>query len=428
MKFKDYKEYLNPVLAKATDLVVESGEGCYLTDVNGEKYLDFVQGIAVNAMGHSHPSVVKAICEQSKKLINASFNLVNFPTTLELAKRICEIAPDDLGSVFFSNGGAEANDGAIKLAKSYTKRPAIIAFKGSFHGRTIGTTSITGSNSKYRKYYESSFGSAVYFVPYPSKDMCPKGFDEDQRTEFCLNELENTFKYLVSPDRVAGIIIEPVQGEGGYVVPQKAFIQGLRKICDKHGIILIFDEIQAGYGRTGKMFACENFDVVPDVVTLGKAIAGGMPMSAILCKPKFAETWAPGTHGTTFGGNPVVAAAALAVLDGFEKYNILENCNEKGGYLKEKLLKLKEKYEIISDVRGLGLMLAVEFTELDGTPGTAILTKLKEICYENKMLTLSCGVNANVMRFATPLNISFEDLDKGYEIFENAVKEISEGV
>ncbi|SFR55576.1 aspartate aminotransferase family protein [Anaeromicropila populeti] len=421
MEFNQYKEYLSPALAKATDLIITSGEGCYLTDINGERYLDFVQGIAVNALGHSHNKVVDAICGQAKNLINASFNLVNFEPTLKLAKRLSEVTPGDLNSIFFSNGGAEATDGAIKLAKAYTKRPAIISFKGSFHGRTIGATTVTASNSKYRKYYEPMMGS-TYFVPYPSKDLCPKGFDEQQRTEYCLEELKSLFSYVVAPEMVAAIIMEPIQGEGGYVVPTKEFVQGIRSICSEHGILLIFDEIQAGYGRTGKMFACENFDVVPDIMTLGKAIAGGLPMSAVVSTNEIMEEWHPGMHGTTFGGNPVAAAAANAVLDVFEEQNILENVNTMGSYLKEKLFELKEKYSCISDVRGLGLMLAIEFSHEDGTPGGDIWAKVKAECLRNKMLTLNCGVHGNGMRFATPLNVKKEEIDQGIMILEAALQ------
>lgn len=423
MKFADYKEYFSPVLAKNTEVIAESAKGCYVTDVTGQKYLDFVQGIAVNALGHCYPKVVEAITEQTSKLINASFNMVNFPTTLELGKKIAEMAPGKLGSIFFSNGGAEATDGALKLARVYTKRPSIIAFKGSFHGRTIGATTVTGSNSKYRKYVEPLMG-ATYFTPYPSKDLCPAGFDEKQRTEYCLKELQNLFDYLVAPETVAAIIMEPVQGEGGYVVPSKEFVQSIRDICTKHGILLIFDEIQAGYGRTGKMFASENFGVVPDIMTLGKAIAGGMPMSAIVSTPEIMSEWHAGMHGTTFGGNPVAAAAGLAVLKGFEEEHILENCNKMGAYLKSKLMELKEKYPVIADVRGLGLMLAIELRNADGTPAGDKLAKLRDICLEHHMLTLSCGVHGNCMRFASPLNVKQSELDEGLAIVETALKQL----
>lgn len=420
MKFEDYKEYLSPALAKATDLVIRSGKGCYITDVNGEKYLDYVQGIAVNALGHCHPAVIEAITKQANSIINASFNLVNFEPTLTLAKRLSEVTPGELNSVFFSNGGSEANDGAIKLAKAYTKRPAIISFKGSFHGRSIGATTITASNSKYRKYYEPMMGS-VYFATYPSKDLCPAGFNEEQRTKYCLDELQSLFDYVVAPEMVAGIIMEPVQGEGGYVVPSKEFVQGIRDICTKHGIMMIIDEIQSGYGRTGKMFACQNFDVVPDIMTVGKAIAGGLPMSAIISTKEIMAEWHAGMHGTTFGGNPVCAASANAVLDVYEKENILENCNKMGEYLRGKLAVIKEKHSCISDIRGLGLMVAIEFSHEDGTPGGDIWAKVKAECLKRHLLTLNCGVHGNGMRFATPLNVTEKEIDEGLAILEDSL-------
>jgi len=423
MKFEDYKQYLSPALSKSTDLVIKSGKGLYITDVEGKTYIDCVQGIAVNALGHCHPAVVEAIAQQAKQLINGSFNMANFEPTLLLAKKLAGIVPGELGSVFFSNGGAEANDGAIKLAKAYTKRPSIVAFKGSFHGRTIGATAITASNSKYRKYYEPHMGG-VYFASYPSRDLCPKEFDEEQRSEFCLNELKSLFAYVVAPETVAAVIMEPVQGEGGYVVPPKSFVKGVRELCDQYGILLIFDEIQSGYGRTGKMFVGEHFDVVPDIMTLGKAIAGGLPMSAIVSTPAIMEEWHPGMHGTTFGGNPVCAAAALAVLDQFEQLDLLKNVNEMGGYLKGELQKLQKSYPFMYEVRGLGLMLAVEYAHADGTPAPEIWSACRQACLDAGMMTLNCGVNGNGQRFATPLNITKEEVDKVLDVYETGLKAV----
>lgn len=422
MKFEDYKEYLSPALAKATDIVAASAKGCYITDVNGKEYLDFVQGIAVNALGHCHPKIVEAICDQTKKLITGSFNLVNYPSSLEFAKELSKATPGNLDVIFFSNGGAEANDGALKLARNYTHRPGIIAFRGSFHGRTLGAASITGSNSKYRKNYEPLL-PAVYFTPYPVCYRCPYNTTEDQCSMDCLQELQRTFDYLIPPENVAAIIMEPVMGEGGYVVPPLKYVKAIRELCTKHGIMLIFDEIQSGFGRTGKMFASEHFDVIPDIMTLGKAIAGGLPMSAIVSTKEIMDSWKPGMHGTTFGGHPICAAAGLAVLKAFEEEHILENCNAQGQYLKERLLDLQKKYPVMGDVRGLGLMMAVEFINPeDKSPSADTLNKVKEYCFNQGLLTLSCGVYGNGFRFATPLNINKEDLDKGLAIFENAMK------
>lgn len=417
MKFDDYRQYLNPVFVKQTDLVMKKGEGCYLWDVNGEKYLDYVQGIAVNVMGHNYPPIVEAIKEQAGNLVNASFNLVNYESTLKLAKKLTSVAPEGLTQVFFSNGGAEATDSALKMAMAYSGRSAGIAFMGSFHGRTCGATSITGSNSKYRRHYEGLMGN-VYFAPYPGRDLCPSEIPADKRGEYALFELNKLLRYIVSPEDVAYIYMEPVMGEGGYVVPPKGFMQEVRQICNQHGILLIYDEIQAGYGRTGKMWASQHFDVIPDIMTCGKAIAGGLPMSAVLTRPDIAEKWPVGTHGTTFGGNPVAAAAGCVVLEQFEDGNLLKNVNLMGEYLRGKLHELQKKYPCIYDVRGLGLMTAIEFCHEDGTPAPDIWQKVKAGCLERHMLTLNCGVHGNGMRFATPLNVKQEELDEGLAILE----------
>jgi len=421
MKFDDYKQYLSPALYKSTDLIMEKGKGCYLTDINGDEYLDFVQGIAVNAFGHCHPKIIEAMKNQIDHLVDASFNLVNYPSTLKFAEQIAKYTPGNLDVVFFSNGGSEAIDGAIKLAKNYTGRPGIIAMRGSFHGRSLGATSVTASNSKYRKNLEPLMPS-VYFTPYPNCFRCPYNTTCDKCSLECLRELQWTFDYLIYPGNVAAVIMEPVMGEGGYVVPPQKYLDELSKILKKHGILLIFDEIQSGYGRTGKMFASEHFGIVPDIMTMGKAIAGGLPMSAIASTKEIMDKWLPGQHGTTFGGHPVCAAAGLAVLGLIEEENILENVNKQGKYLKEKLNEIKAKYPIIGDVRGLGLMVAAEFVKPeDNAPNAAALDLVKDYCLKHKMLTLSCGVYGNGFRFATPLNITREDLDKGLAIFEEAV-------
>jgi 4-aminobutyrate aminotransferase len=423
MKYEDYERYLSPALAKTTDLVIDHGEGSYLYDVNGERYLDFVQGIAVNALGHCAPAVRQAIKDQVDKLINGSFNMVNFPTTLTLAQRLAEIAPGELGCTFFSNGGAEATDGALKLARAYTGRPCVIAFRGSFHGRTLGATAVTGSAAKYRHSYQPLV-PGVYFATYPQKDLCPDGYTPEQRTRFCLDDLQQLFDYIVSPDEVAAIIMEPVQGEGGYFVPPTEFVREVRRMCDEHGILLIFDEIQSGYGRTGKMWAGQNYDVVPDIMTVGKAIAGGMPMSAVISTEKIMAQWHPGMHGGTFGGNPVCAAAALAVLDEFDRQDILANVNEQGDHLASKLEELRAAHPCVSDARGIGLMRAIEFSHTDGTPAPDIWGEVKQRCLENHMITLNCGVHGNGMRFATCLNVTSDVIDEGVDILDRSMGEL----
>jgi 4-aminobutyrate aminotransferase len=424
VELADYQTYLSPALAKTTDVVLERGEGPYVWDTDGRRYLDWVQGIAVNALGHCHPRVVAAVQEQVGKLMTASFNMGYYENTMEWAKRISEVAPGDLGTTFFSNGGAEAVDGAIKLARAHTGRPGIIAFKGSFHGRTIGATSVTASNSKYRLGYDPLVGG-VDFTTYPAPGQVPAGLSEEEIADYALSQLDDLFAYVRAPQSVAAILMEPVQGEGGYIVPPTSFVRRIRELCDQHGILLIFDEIQAGFGRTGKFFASENFDVVPDIMTIGKAMAGGLAASGVVSTPAIMATWGPGRHGGTFGGNPVVAAAGLAVLDEFAEADILTNVNAMGAYLAERLDALAAQFPIITDSRGLGLMRAIELNHLDGRPGGDLLEAVRRRCLDDGLFTLSCGVRGNGLRFATPLNITAEQLDEGLEILSGALSDVT---
>jgi len=262
----------------------------------------------------------------------------------------------------------------------------------------------------------------VYFVPYPSARLCPAGMDEEERSAYCLQQLQETFDYLVAPDCVAAVLIEPVMGEGGYVVPPSSFLKKLREICTQNGILLIFDEIQCGYGRTGKMFASENFGVVPDIMTLGKAIAGGLPMSAVVSTPKIMDEWHAGMHGTTFGGNPVACAAGLATLEVLQG-GAIDNCAQMGAYLKEKLLQLQKKFPAIGDVRGLGLMLAIELVGENKKPDGGLTGRVIENCLKRGLLLLSCGCCHNVIRFIAPTIVTRDEIDKAAEILESAFAE-----
>ncbi|MDR1791208.1 MAG: aspartate aminotransferase family protein [Propionibacteriaceae bacterium] len=425
IRFSDYQRYLSPALAKTTELVMARGEGSYVWDVDGRRYIDWVQGIAVNALGHCNPRVVAAIKEQVGKLLTASFNMVNYESTLKWAKAIADAAPGQLGSTFFSNGGAEAVDGALKLARAVTGRPGIISFIGSFHGRTFGGTSVTSSNSKYRAGYDPLVGG-IETTAYPSAGQCPAGLDADGVADYALFRLQELFNYVRAPQTVAAILFEPVQGEGGYVVPPAKFVIKLRELCDEHGILLIFDEIQAGYGRTGKMFASEHFGVVPDIMTIGKAMAGGLPASGIVSTEEIMAKWAPGRHGGTFGGNPVVAAAGLALLEEYAETKLLDNVVKQGEYLAAKTKEFVAKYPIVTDARGLGLMRAIELNHVDGRPGGDLLEAVRKKCLEGGLLTLACGVKGNGLRFATPLNVTQEVLDEGLAILDGALAAVSE--
>ncbi|WP_196594206.1 aspartate aminotransferase family protein [Pectinatus sottacetonis] len=411
-----------PIAKRATTMGVIKGEGCYLTDEDGRKVLDFASGVAVCNIGHNHPKVVKAAKEQIDSLIHGGHNVVYYESYVKLAERLVELSGGDT-MVYFSNSGAEANEGAVKLAKYVTQRPAVIAFRGSFHGRTLGAISLTSSNSAYRKNYEGLLPS-VYFTEYPNLYRTPYKKEPGKCPHEYMDHLEQLFETLIDPYSVAAIIMEPIQGEGGYIVPPVDFVQYIRKVCDKYGIMLIFDEIQTGMGRTGKLFAYENFGVRPDIFTLAKSIASGFPLSAVVGRKKYMEKWPAGAHGGTFGGNPVACAAGLATLDVLINDGMLDNAVKAGNYMKKKLGDLQKKYpSVIGDVRGIGLMLAMEMIHEDTSPDAQLAAKLKEKSLEKGLLLLLCGTYHNVIRFIAPTIVTEKEIDFALDILDELLAE-----
>lgn len=414
-----------PVVKRATTMGVTKGEGCYLWSEDGRKILDFASGVAVCNLGHNHQKVVEAAEKQMKELIHGGHNVVYYESYVRLAERLVELTGGDT-MVYFSNSGAEANEGAIKLAKYVTKRPGIIAFRGSFHGRTLATTSLTSSSSAYRKNYEGLLPS-VYFAEYPYLYRTPYEMKDGKCPKEYFEQFENIFHTLIDPSMVAAIMMEPVQGEGGYIVPDKEFVQYVREICDKYGILLIFDEVQSGMGRTGKLFAYEHFGVKPDILTSAKGIANGFPLSAVIGKKEIMEQWPAGAHGGTFGGNPVACAAANAVLDELTDGGMLDNAAKMGDYFKEKLFALQKKYpSVIGDVRGLGLMLAMEMVHPDKTPDADITTAIRTKALEKGLLLLGCGTNHNIVRFIAPTIVTEKEIDIAINIIDECLKELTE--
>lgn len=394
------------VANRATTLGVVDGEGCYVITEDGRKVLDFASGVAVNNLGFKNPEVVQAIREQLETMIHVGHNVVYNESYVKLAEKLVELTGGDT-KVYFSNSGAEANDGAMKLAKYVTKRPGIIAFRNSFHGRTIGSLSITGSNSGYRKYYEPLM-PAVYWADYND-----------------LEQFDAIFEKLIAPECVAAIIVEPVQGEGGYVVPKPEFLKGLRKICDDHGIMLIFDEVQTGIGRTGELYAYQTFGVKPDILTSAKALGGGVPLSAIIAKKEIMDQWPAGAHGGTFGGNPLACAAGLKTLEIIERDHLLDNCKKQGAYFLDKLKELQAKYPArIKEVRGVGLMVAMELCDEAGKPDANLTAAIKAGALEKDLLLLTCGSDHNVVRFIAPLIVGKEEIDKAMDIIAGVFEEI----
>lgn len=390
---------LSPVLSHYTTLEIERGRGIYLISFDGKKYLDFACGIAVTNIGHCHPKVIAATVTQMEKLIHACAGIVYYEPNIALAEKLAKIAPGGLNMTFFCQSGTEAIEGAIKLAKYVKNKPGIICFEGSFHGRTLGALSVTTSKQKYRNHYEPLLPN-VFVAPY-SKDNS-------------LIEVEKILK----KGSISAIIVEPVQGEGGYIVPSKEFLSGLRSLCNKYEAFLIFDEVQTGFGRTGKMFASEHFEVYPDIMAVAKAIASGLPLGAVIAKESIMNQWSAGSHGGTMTGNPVTCSAALATINVIEGEKLLDNCVKMGNYLKGKLETLKKKWQNILDVRGLGLMLAVEFKDAD------TVKKMLSLCLDGGLILISCGTRDQVIRIIPPLIVTKEQIDSALNIFEGALGQL----
>ncbi len=405
-----YKEYFAPCLQKATDLVIECGNGPYLYTVDGEQYLDFVQGIAVNPLGHCHPAVVEAACAQVGRLCHGSFNLVSYPSTLEMAAALRAVTPSGLDVFFFTNSGAEAVESALKLARYVSRKNTVIAFRGSFHGRTMGAASVTSSKSSFRKHY-SPFLPQVYFAPYPYCYRCPFGRVVETCNLECLAYLQQDLDYIIPAQDVGAVLFEMVQGEGGYIVPPRKYVDALVALCQEIGTLLIVDEVQTGMGRTGKMFASEHFGVTPDILCLGKAVGGGFPMAIAASTRELMDRWESGSHGTTFGGHPVAAAAGLAQLEVLREKGFLDAVIAKGERFRSALYSLQESFPAIGDIRGLGLMNAVEFVKENGEPDPEKAGKVREYFFSRKTLVLTCGVNGQAVRFIPPLNIEEALLD-----------------
>ena len=417
---RELADHIPAVLPQATPIVVERAAGAELWDEAGRRYLDFTAGIAVCNTGHCHPRVVAAVQEQAARMLHAQANILRHRPMLQLAAALTRHLPPGLNQVFFGNSGAEAIEGAVKLARAATRRPAIIAFRGAFHGRTYGAMALTTSKVKVRAHHEP-FMPSVYFAPYPNPFRRPQRDDPDGGAAASLAEIQALFDTTVHPEDVAAIIVEPIQGEGGYIVPPAGFLPGLRALCDQHGIKLIFDEIQSGFGRTGRMFAFQHDDVRPDIVCLAKSIASGLPLSAIVADRDTFAAWAPGAHGSTFGGNVVACAAGLATLAVIEEEDLAGNAARQGERLMAGLRALARQHPVIGDVRGRGLMVGVEFVRPDGTPNGAAAKQAIRGCLERGLLLLGAGAHEQVIRWMPPLIVDERQIDEALAIFGAAL-------
>jgi len=417
--------YLSPSYTRGYPLAVKGGYGCRIEDVDGNEFLDFTAGIAVNSTGHCHPEVVKAVQEQAATLLHMSGTDFYYDLMPRVAAKLSAIAPmPGPHRVYFGNSGAEAVECAMKLARYHTGRQNIISFFGSFHGRTMGALSLTGSKVQQKRRF-GPFVPGVTHVRYPyAYRGCSGGAQAAEAFGLgCARFIEEKlFKTTVAPEEVAAIFVEPIQGEGGYVVPPDSFLQEIRRICDRHGILMVVDEIQSGAGRTGKWWAIEHSGVQPDIVTMAKGIASGMPLGVCLAKAEVMN-WVPGSHASTFGGNPLCLAAALATLEVIER-EAMANAATVGAAALERLGTWVEKHETVGEVRGRGLMIGVEIVENKRTKAIAgaLRDRIVDLAFERGLLLLGCG--ENTIRLCPPLIVSQAEMDVALDLLEECVAEV----
>jgi len=405
-----------------TPIFAQRAKGAVIEDVEGKEYIDFAGGIGVENVGHSAEQVVAAIKEQADQFIHTCFHVVMYEAYVELAKRMNELTPGDFSKkTMFVNSGAEAVENSVKIARYATKRSAIIAFQNAFHGRTYMAMTLTSQVKPY-KWGFGPFCPEVYRMPYAYCYRCPFGLKYPDCNLRCAEYLEEFFISHVTPDDVAALIVEPVQGEGGFIVPPQGYFKKLKAICEKYGILFIMDEIQAGMGRTGKLFASEHFDVTPDIILTGKSIAAGLPLAGVTGKTELMDAPHVGGLGGTYGGNPIACRAGLAVLN-ILNTEMLEKAKKLGEDLRKRLGDLQSRYEIIGDIRGLGPMIGIELVK-DRKSKEPASDETKEIvrrCYENGLIIISCGVYHNVIRILVPLVIANDQIERAVKVFEGAL-------
>ncbi len=416
---------ISPSYVRFYPLVVDHAKGSVIIDVDGNRYIDFNSGLAVMNVGHNHPKVIEAVKTQLEKFVHYSNTDFYYEPSIELAEKLVQIVPGEAKKkVYFGNSGTEAVEAAIKLARWYTKRQYIIAFIGSFHGRTLGSLSLTSSKPVQRAGFSPLLPGVVH-VPYPNPYRNPFGTnDPEEVSQRCLSYIEDyVLSKFIPPEEVAAIVFEPIQGEGGYVVPPDSFFPGLRKLADQHGILLVSDEVQAGMGRTGKWWAIEHFGVVPDIITSAKALGGGFPLGAMISTEEI-MSWPEGSHASTFGGNPVACVASLATISVIEEERLLERALRVGEEVLRRLREIYERHPLIGDVRGKGLMIGVELVKDRKTKEPA-REEAKEVMlrsWKSGVAIITAGVST--LRIAPPLNIPEEYLWRALEIIEEKIKEV----
>lgn len=412
---------LSPIVKQATPVIVEKAEGNWILGTDGVRYLDFTSGIGVTSTGHCHPRVVAAAQAQIGNVIHAQATTVMHKPLLELTEKLSDYLPEGLDSVFYANSGAEAVEGALRLARQATGRPNIISFLGGFHGRTSGASSITTAGTKFRNNTVPLMGGVV-IAPFPYAYRL--GMTEDEAVRFALRELDYIFATVTSPSEVAGMIIEPVLGDGGYLPVPVEFLKGLEARCREHGIVLIADEIQSGVGRTGAFWAHTRAGIKPDILITAKGIASGFPISAIAASTELMSKGLPGSQGGTYGGNAVAAAAAIETLNVISDEKLVENSAARGEQLQAGLKRLQQKFPAIGDVRGLGLMQAIEFTDENGDANAAAAAAVQQAAVSEQLLLLPCGPLGNVIRIVPALTVNEEEVDIALIALERTLEKV----
>lgn len=412
-----HTDVIAPVIAFDTDLVIERAEGIWIHDAAGNKWADFACGTAVTNLGHNHPAVVEAAHRQIDRLLHAGC-VFRYDTLVDAAEKLRAITPEGIEKFGFANSGSEAVEASVKLARKLSGRQGVIAFRGAFHGRTMGSVSYTTSNAKYRDGYHPILGT-TFTAPFPHPYRW--GMSTEAAIDYSLFELEMLFRHEVTPQNIAAMLIEPQQGEGGYYPAPPRFLERLREICDEHGIFLVFDEVQTGFGRTAEWFATDHYSVNPDIIALGKGIANGFPLSAYGASAEMIDRWPVGSHGTTFGGNPVSCAAAIAVMDTMG--SVLPNARATAARAMELFQKLAVDHHTIGDVRGLGLMIGVELVANRETrePDKAAFAHIQQYCMERELVVIECGPMGNIIRFIPPTITTPDEVEWAINVIGDAL-------
>ena len=409
-----HRDLIAPVIAFDTEIVAERAQGIWVHATDGRRYADFACGTAVTNLGHNHPAVVAAAHAQLDRFVHSGC-IFRYDSLVELAGRLEAVTPAGIDKFGFANSGAEAVEAAVKLTRKVTGRQGLVVFRGAFHGRTMGSVSYTTSNAKYREGYHPILGS-VFVAPFPHSYRW--GITEEEAVDRCLWDLHQMFRHEVLPTNIAGFLIEPVQGEGGYYPAPPRFLEELAELARRHDIKLIYDEVQTGFGRTAEWFASDHYQVKPDVIALGKGIANGFPLSAYGASAEMMDGWLPGSHGTTFGGNPVACAAGVAVLDTMG--DLLPHARELSSHALERLNKLATEHPTVGSVRGLGLMIGVELVKDPESrqQDPAAFRHLHNYCLERDLIIIDCGPDGNVIRFIPPLVTTMDELDWAIDLID----------